>query len=208
MCSSSSIRSPKPRSRRSVLCWRSWTPEPEIDPKRIVREGYDRISYEYRDDAGRRASTDNPGERTPTTGYEAWLAELIPLLDDGDPVLDLGCGCGVPATAILAERFSVTGVDISPVQVERARRLVPRARFVAQDMTQVEFARESFTAIVSFLAIIHVPVDEQPELFRNLSRWLRPGGYLLATVGARAWTGMEDNWHGAPMYWSHADRET
>jgi len=102
----------------------------------------------------------------------------------------------------------VTGIDISPVQIERARRLVPIAQFACQDMTQVEFPRESFTAIVSFLAIIHVPVEEQPGIFRNLSRWLRPGGYLLATVGARAWTGREDNWHGAPMYWSHADRDT
>jgi cyclopropane fatty-acyl-phospholipid synthase-like methyltransferase len=132
----------------------------------------------------------------------------MPLLDDGDPVLDLGCGCGVPATAILAERFAVTGVYISPVQVERARRLVPAAQFVCQDMSQADFPAESFAAIVSFLAIIHVPVEEQPGIFRKLSRWLRPGGYLLATVGTRAWTGTEEDWHGAPMYWSHADRET
>jgi len=132
----------------------------------------------------------------------------MPLLDDGDPVLDLGCGCGVPATAILAERFSVTGVDISPVQIERARRLVPAAKFFCQDMSEADFPAESFTAIVSFLAIIHVPVEEQPGIFRKLSRWLRPDGYLLATVGTRAWTGTEEDWHGAPMYWSHADRET
>ena len=37
--------------------------------------------------------------------------------------------------------------------------------------------------------------------------WLRPGGALLATVGARAWSGREDDWlgSGAPMWWSHAD---
>jgi len=130
------------------------------------------------------------------------------LLDDGDPVLDLGCGCGVPATAILAERFAVTGVDISAVQIERARRLVPAGRFLCKDMTNVEFPPESFRAIVSFLAIIHVPIEEQRGVFRKLSRWLRPGGFLLATVGFRAWTGTEDNWHGARMYWSHADRQT
>ena len=136
------------------------------------------------------------------------MAELIPLLDENDPVLDLGCGCGVPATAILAERFSVTGIDISPVQVERARRLVPAAKFFCQDMSEADFPAGSFRAIVSFFAIIHVPVEEQPGILRKLSSWLRPGGYLLATVGTRAWTGMEDNWLGAPMYWSHADRDT
>jgi cyclopropane fatty-acyl-phospholipid synthase-like methyltransferase len=130
------------------------------------------------------------------------------LLDDGDRVLDLGCGCGVPATATLAERFVVTGVDISPVQIDRARRLVPAALFVCQDMTHAEFPPESFEAIVSFFAIIHLPIEEQPGMFAKLSHWLRPGGYLLATVGDRAWTGTEDDWHGAPMYWSHADRKT
>ena len=132
----------------------------------------------------------------------------MPLLADGDPVLDLGCGCGVPATAILAERFSVTGVDISPVQIERARQLVPAGRFLCQDMSEADFPPESFRAVVSLFAIIHVPVEEQQGIFRKVGRWLRPGGYLLATVGTRAWTGKEDDWHGAPMYWSHADRET
>lgn len=75
-------------------------------------------------------------------------------------------------------------------------------------MGAVDFEPGSFSAIVSFFALIHVPVDEQPELIRRLARWLRPGGYLMATVGARAWTGVEESWHGAPMYWSHADRDT
>lgn len=130
------------------------------------------------------------------------------MLKYGDPVLDLGCGCGMPATEILAERFLVTGVDISPVQIERARRLVPAAQFMCRDMSEVEFPPENFGAIVSFFAIIHLPVEEQQNMVRKLSRWLRPGRYLLVTVGTRAWTGTEDNWHGAPMYWSHADRET
>lgn len=155
------------------------------------------MSYAYRDDAA-----------TDTGDYEQWLDELIPLLSSGDSVLDLGCGCGVPVAKRLAERFAVTGIDISPVQIERAMRLVPAARFICQDIGAVSFEPSSFGAIVSFFALIHVPVEEQPEIIRRLGQWLRPGGYLMATVGARAWTGIEEGWHGAPMYWSHADRET
>jgi SAM-dependent methyltransferase len=132
----------------------------------------------------------------------------MPLLKDDDPVLDLGCGCGVPGTALLAKRFQVTGVDLSPVQIARARRLVPTAHFECADMSLIDFAPGSFAAIISFFAIIHVPVEEQPEIVRKLSRWLTPGGHLLATVGTRAWTGTEQDWHGAPMYWSHTDRDT
>jgi SAM-dependent methyltransferase len=174
-------------------------------PKDIVRQGYDRISSTYRDDAGHGPASDEPKGRP---DYEAWLAELVPLLRDGDPVLDLGCGCGVPATAILAEHHAVIGIDLSPVQISRARRLVPAAQFRCADMSTVEFPARSFAAVVSFYAIIHVPLEEQPAILRNIFRWLRPGGYLLATVGSGAWTGTEDDWHGAPMYWSHADRAT
>ena len=178
------------------------------DPRTIVREGYDRVSYAYRDDAGRGPSTNEPEQRVPQPNYQAWLAELTPLIRYGDPVLDLGCGCGVPATAILAEHYAVTGVDLSPVQIERARRLVPTAQFECADMSSIDFPSQQFAAIVCFFAIIHVPIEEQPAIFEKIHRWLKPGGYLLATVGSGAWTGIEDDWHGAPMYWSHADRDT
>ncbi len=102
----------------------------------------------------------------------------------------------------------MTGVDISAVQIERAKELVPHASFVCADMTELEFLPASFEAIVSFYAIIHVPLAQQLELFERIAGWLVPGGHLLVTLGHQAWTGTEDNWKGAKMYWSHADRET
>lgn len=30
----------------------------------------------------------------------------------------------------------------------------------------------------------------------------------MAIVGHQAWTGYEEAWYGAPMYWSHADEVT
>ena len=60
------------------------------------------------------------------------------------------------------------------------------------------------------VALIHVPLDEQPPLLGRIGRWLRPGGWFLAATGHRAWTGIEDQWLGgdAPMWWSHADAAT
>jgi hypothetical protein len=54
---------------------------------------------------------------------------------------------------------------------------------------------------------VDMPLDEQPSLLDRIGRWLRPGGWFLATTGHRAWTGTEDGWLGgeAPMWWSHAD---
>lgn len=58
--------------------------------------------------------------------------------------------------------------------------------------------------------LIHIPLDEQPALIQRLGRWLRPGGWLIATVGYQALTSVEDDWlgGGAPMRWSQTDADT
>jgi SAM-dependent methyltransferase len=68
----------------------------------------------------------------------------------------------------------------------------------------------SFDAVAAFYSIIHVPKDEHGPLLRALFELLRPGGRLLAVLGARAWEGSEDDWLGlgARMWWSHWDAET
>ncbi|HZD96686.1 MAG TPA: class I SAM-dependent methyltransferase, partial [Micromonosporaceae bacterium] len=109
-----------------------------------------------------------------------------------------------------ARGFSVTGVDVSRVQIERARSLVPGATFVWADAIDVDFRPESFDAVVCLYALIHVPETEQPTILANVRRFLRPGGWFLATTGSQAWTGTEEAWLGgdAPMWWSHADAAT
>lgn len=170
-----------------------------MDPKDIVRRGYDQISFAYRADE----------EDASSAQYHVWLDELLPLLERSDgrrpAVLELGCGCGIPAARRMAGATQVTGVDISPVQIERARKLVPGATFLCSDMSTLRFEPEQFEAVIAFYSIIHLPVAEQPALFQAIFGWLRPGGLLLATVGSSAWTGTEENWldAGATMYWSH-----
>ncbi len=121
------------------------------NPKEIVARGYDRVSYAYRPNDWSDGDSD----------YGRWLSELTGGLRPGDRILDLGCGCGRPAARILSMDFAVTGVDISPVQVERAREEVPDATFICSDMVKVDFAPASFEAILCLFAIIHVPLSEQ-----------------------------------------------
>jgi 2-polyprenyl-3-methyl-5-hydroxy-6-metoxy-1,4-benzoquinol methylase len=169
------------------------------DPTEVVRRGYDALSYRYRGD-----------DETPAE-YVPWLADLQRRLPGGASVLDLGCGCGIPVSKVLADYgHQVTGVDLSEGQINRARRLVPRAAFLRADATQVEFPDRTFDAVICLYALIHMPIDAQPRLLRRIAAWLRPGGSLLATTGAQLWTGTQNTWLGgaAPMWWSHADAAT
>ncbi|MBT3378208.1 MAG: class I SAM-dependent methyltransferase [Lentisphaerae bacterium] len=172
-------------------------------PKDIVRDGHDVVSFAYRGDA-----LDTDGDPC----YGDLVGLLLSHLDAGSRVLDLGCGCGIPvARDFVARHHHVTGVDISPVQIRRACTLVPSADFICSDMTSTVFPTAGFDAIISLYAIIHVPLEEQRGLFRLISTWLKPGGWLLCTVGHRMWTGTEENWlgvNGGTMSWSHADEDT
>jgi SAM-dependent methyltransferase len=177
-------------------------PEGDDAAKRaLVRRGYDAISRAYRTDDG----ASNPATGEDASRYLAWVDELASLLPGHARVLDLGCGAGVPGTLALTRHgLQVAGVDFSPVQLARARTLVPAARFVQADMAAFSLRPASVDAVTAFYSLIHLPVPDQRALLPRLTTWLRPGGFVLAIVGAAWWTGTED-YLGADMFWDHAD---
>ncbi len=169
------------------------------DPRtQIVADGYDAIGETFAE------------WRTRIVGdpREAWEHELVSRLEDGARILELGCGAGTPETKRLAERFRLTGVDISPRQVERARAAVPAGEFLCADFTDLDLPAGSFGAVVSFYAFNHVPRELLAPLLRDIHAWLVPGGRLLTAFGQSDlpdWTG---DWLGAPTFFSGYPAET
>ena len=114
----------------------------------------------------------------------------------------------MPTASRLAERFTVLGVDISDVQLERARRGVPGASFVQADLVKVDFPDASFDAVVALYSLTHVPREHHPELFRRIARWLPDDGLFLASLGARGGDDWIGEWLGVEMFFSSWDVET
>jgi SAM-dependent methyltransferase len=164
----------------------------------IVAEGYDAIGETFA--AWRDRIVGDP--------RRDWEDELTSRLPDGARVLELGCGSGVPDTQRLAERFRVTGVDISPRQVERARAAVPEAEFVCADFTSLELAPGSFDAVVAFYSFNNVPRDLLAGLFARIRSWLTPGGFFMTALGTSDTEGWVGEWLGARMYFSSFLPET
>lgn len=168
-----------------------------IPGKETVRAGYDAIAAAYL--AQRRG--DSPDM--------ALLPEFVELLPTGAAVLDAGCGAGVPVTQYLSQHCRVTGVDFSAAQIELARQLVPAARFVCQDLTELNLPDGSFDGICSYYAIIHIPREEHRALFARFHGLLRPAGLALLCLGADDLPeDVEEDYLGARMYWSHYDGAT
>ncbi len=181
---------------------------PVADPrwaKSIVRRGWDHVSEVYQPGSATRDAFGHDFR-----DHREWLEPILRAVPRGSEVLDLGCGCGIPDARLLTDRFRVTGVDISDVQIDRARRLVPDARFLRADMTEVVFSADSFGAVVCLYALIHVPIEEQRPLLARVHRWLVPGGLFLVITGEKEFTGIEKNWLGsnAEMFWSQTDAAT
>jgi tRNA (cmo5U34)-methyltransferase len=97
-------------------------------------------------------------------------------------VLELGVGTGT-LTALVLSAFPhahVTGVDLSPRMIERARdKLRPyrsRVDLVAGDLGQ--FPAGKYDAVLSALAIHHLADRDKWRLFRKVYRLLPKGGYF------------------------------
>jgi SAM-dependent methyltransferase len=162
------------------------------DPKEIVARGYDAVALRYAQWAGRLESP-----------AMDWVRAFDRSLDDRSNVLELGCGRGVPATRELARRHSVTGVDISAVQVELARHHVPEASFVHGDVMELEIAQDSLDAVVALFLFGHLPIDDQRALLFRIGDWLRDGGQFLGTFPAgEAGEEVDPDWLGTPMFFA------
>jgi SAM-dependent methyltransferase len=163
------------------------------DPRtQIVADGYDAIGETFA--AWREDAVGDPRRE--------WEDKLVSRLKGGARVLELGCGCGSPETKRLDQRFAVTGVDISPRQVERARAAIPEAEFVCADFTELELAAASFDAVASFYVFNHVPRELLAPLLGDIHAWLVPGGWLLAAFGQSDNAGWTGEWLGAPTFFS------
>ncbi|HEY3185191.1 MAG TPA: class I SAM-dependent methyltransferase [Gaiellaceae bacterium] len=169
------------------------------DPRtELVGRGYDAMIDTW--EAWSAQVTDDPRHE--------WTADLAGRLAEGARVLELGCGGGTAETQALAARFRLTGVDLSERQLERARARVPSAVFVRGDLTAVEFDDASFEAVVAYYSFNHVPRELLAPVFARIGRWLVPGGYFMAALGAsdlEDWTG---DFLGAPTFFSGFPPET
>jgi SAM-dependent methyltransferase len=130
--------------------------------------------------------------RSPTIGA-ASVRDWSRKLPRGASVLDLGCGFGMPVSAVLTdEGFEVYAVDASPTLIEAYRQRFPGARVecaAAEDSTCFD---RRFDGIVAWGLMFLLPADIQRDVIGKAARALAPGGKLLFTSGAEA-----DIWHDA-----------
>jgi SAM-dependent methyltransferase len=108
----------------------------------------------------------------------------------GGAILDLACGIGRHSTLLAEKGYNVTGVDISPTYIKRARELAheknvsKRVEFIVGDMRHVgellKNREESFDIVVN-LFTSHGFWDEETDrqIFKQANSLTKHGGILV-----------------------------
>ena len=113
--------------------------------------------------------------------FAARRAFLLAHVAAGQSVLDLGCGDGAFAAALLDARCAVTMADVSGEALRRARTRAPGAE--ASELVEgapLPFAEDAFDVVWAGEVLEHVA--DVVGLLAEVRRVLRWGGTLLATT--------------------------
>ncbi|QXT39726.1 class I SAM-dependent DNA methyltransferase [Gymnodinialimonas ceratoperidinii] len=111
---------------------------------------------------------------TPTQAeaLEVFTAALPAAAD----ILDLGCGPGLHARAMMELGHRVDGIDATPAFVDAAvSRGVSAQLGTFDDIT----AHDAYDGIWASFSLLHAPRAEVPRHLRALAHALRPGGVLF-----------------------------
>jgi SAM-dependent methyltransferase len=123
-------------------------------------------------------------------------------LRPGQRVLDVGCGSGLLARALLAQGYAVSGVDASPAMIELARAQAPGGDFHTVGMPTRRRPGEggalpAADAIVSTGHVLNY-LDSRDDLalaLAELAASLRPGGLLAIDLMTERFAAARDLRH-------------
>lgn len=100
----------------------------------------------------------------------------------GARVLDVACGEGRNAVWLAGLTCDVTGLDISPLALDKARRLADEqgvaVEWKAGDLREHVWTANTFDAVVCIFIQFASPT-ERARLFEGFRKTLKPGGLLL-----------------------------
>jgi SAM-dependent methyltransferase len=141
------------------------------DTTRSIRESYDRLADEY----ARQIYNELQSKPLDREFLNRFAAEVA----GRGEACDMGCGPGQVARYLRDRGASVFGLDLSPQMVEQARQLNPDISFREGNMLALDLPDASLAGIAAFYAIVNIPRESQPQVFREMARVLQPGGLLL-----------------------------
>lgn len=97
-------------------------------------------------------------------------------IDNNSQILDLCCGAGQTTQFLVQYSNQVTGLDASPVALERAKKRVPQANYVEGLAEELPFAEASFDLVQTSVALHEMKPAQLNQILQEVYRVLKPHG--------------------------------
>lgn len=91
-------------------------------------------------------------------------------------VLDLCCGSGQATEILVQSSQNVTGLDASPLSLQRAQANVPEAEYVEAWAEDMPFSDHSFDVVHTSAALHEMAPEQLRQILQEVYRVLKPGG--------------------------------
>ncbi|BAB75449.1 class I SAM-dependent methyltransferase [Anabaena sp. FACHB-709] len=91
-------------------------------------------------------------------------------------VLDVCCGSGQATQLLVKSSQNVTGLDASPLSLQRARQNVPEANYVEAFAEKMPFPDNQFDIVHTSAALHEMEPQQLREIIQEVYRVLKPGG--------------------------------
>ena len=111
---------------------------------------------------------------------------LLAPIQEGQNVLDIGCGTGALTLKAAGRGTRVTGMDINPQMLDIARKraealqLTQSIQFLEAGVAEMESIESgTLDVVMSGLCFSELSEDEQTYALKQINRILKPGGLLL-----------------------------
>ncbi|MBN8559996.1 MAG: class I SAM-dependent methyltransferase [Leptolyngbya sp. UWPOB_LEPTO1] len=91
-------------------------------------------------------------------------------------VLDLCCGSGQTTQFLVQRSRNVTGLDASPLSIQRAKKNVPEAEYVEAFAEQNPLPDQSFDVVHTSAAMHEMQPQQLRQILQQVHRVLKPNG--------------------------------
>lgn len=97
-------------------------------------------------------------------------------IDNNTQILDLCCGAGQTTQFLIKYSNQVTGLDASPLALERAKKRVPQANYVEGLAEELPFSEASFDLVQTSVALHEMKPEQLNQILQEIYRVLKPQG--------------------------------